>query len=306
MESDLGKIKQEEKEEAKSGLVGSETTTPAGQIKDTTLNVKLPASVTYASPQHIFQYPNPKWDEKSLSQKMSPEEWKEYEDMQRFSSKGFPPLDEMDGSSDTSMPSKKDPPSMPPVTAPYRSHTVEGFSYSSTRMSPLREESSPTIAPQLENPSSPRSLISSSNFDSHKMEEVLLRQIRRERTSAWLNLDNIDADQENQLSERIAEAHRGRRGEMRRQGIPILADSSNSTNSLVDPNKMGETLDQGSGAVEPASRIQIANPEISGRISPRNSKLTPKTSASDTNNRPKSRKLVIVGDAVIGKTALVV
>jgi hypothetical protein len=259
--------------------------------------------VTYASSQNISRYP--KWEEKSLSRKIKPEEWKEYEDMQRFSSKGFPPLDEMDGSSDTSTPPKKDPSSTPPVIAPSHSRAMEGLSYFPPRMDLLREAFGLTAAPQRENPSSLRSLISPSYFDPHEMEEDILRQITEEGLLNGVDLDNIEADQENQLSGRIAEAYRQRRGEMRRQGIPILADSSSRTNSLVDQNKTGETPYQASGTVDSASRIQKANPETSGRIFPRNPKLTPKTSASDIDKRPVSRKLVIVGDAAVGKTSLV-
>ena len=78
------------------------------------------------------------------------------------------------------------------------------------------EETSRTAARQIEHQSSLRSLISSSDIDSHEMEEEILRQIREEGLLDGIDLENIDVSQEDQISERIAEAFRRRQSERTR------------------------------------------------------------------------------------------
>ena len=70
---------------------------------------------------------------------------------------------------------------------------------------------------QIEHQSSLRSLISSSDADSKEMEEEILRQIREEGLLDGIDLENIDVNQEDQISERIAEAFRRRQQERSRQ-----------------------------------------------------------------------------------------
>ncbi|TVY84039.1 E3 ubiquitin-protein ligase CHFR [Lachnellula suecica] len=79
------------------------------------------------------------------------------------------------------------------------------------------EETSRTAARQIEHQSSLRSLLSSSEIDSHEMEEEILRQIREEGLLDGIDLENIDVSQEDQISERIAEAFRRRQSEKARQ-----------------------------------------------------------------------------------------
>ncbi|KAG4034400.1 hypothetical protein MFRU_003g03650 [Monilinia fructicola] len=76
-----------------------------------------------------------------------------------------------------------------------------------------REETSRSAARQIEHQSSLRSLISSSDIDSREMEEEILRQIREEGLLDGIDLENIDVSQEDQISERIAEAFRRRQAE---------------------------------------------------------------------------------------------
>ncbi|CAG8962162.1 hypothetical protein HYFRA_00005209 [Hymenoscyphus fraxineus] len=75
------------------------------------------------------------------------------------------------------------------------------------------EETHRTAARQIEHQSSLRSLISSSDVDSRDMEEEILRQIREEGLLDGIDLENIDVSQEDQISERIAEAFRRRQAE---------------------------------------------------------------------------------------------
>lgn len=65
-------------------------------------------------------------------------------------------------------------------------------------------------ARQIEHQSSLRSLLSTSEVDSAEMEEEILRQITEEGLLDGIDLENLDASQEDQLSERIAEAYRRR------------------------------------------------------------------------------------------------
>ncbi len=88
------------------------------------------------------------------------------------------------------------------------------------------EETSRTAARQIEHQSSLRSLISSSDVDSHEMEEEILRQIREEGLLDGIDLENIDVNQEDQISERIAEAFRRRQSERARQEPARRSDAS--------------------------------------------------------------------------------
>jgi hypothetical protein len=72
------------------------------------------------------------------------------------------------------------------------------------------EETSRRAARQIEHQSSLRSLISSSDLDAHEMEEEILRQIQEEGLLDGIDLENIDVSQEDQISERIAQAFRRR------------------------------------------------------------------------------------------------
>ena len=78
--------------------------------------------------------------------------------------------------------------------------------------------------------SSLRSLLSTSDLDSSEMEEEILRQIIDEGILDGIDLNNIDVGQEDELSEKIAEAYRRRHGRMSRseenRGDPRRASNS--------------------------------------------------------------------------------
>ena len=65
-------------------------------------------------------------------------------------------------------------------------------------------------ARQLEHQASLRSLLSDSGLDSSEMQAEILRQIQEEGLLDGVDLDNLDVSQEDELSERIAEAYRRR------------------------------------------------------------------------------------------------
>ncbi|KFY96050.1 hypothetical protein V498_02939 [Pseudogymnoascus sp. VKM F-4517 (FW-2822)] len=79
------------------------------------------------------------------------------------------------------------------------------------------DDANRTAVRQIEHQSSLRSLISSSDVDSREMEEEILRQIREEGLLDGIDLENIDVNQEDQISERIAEAFRRRQRERAEQ-----------------------------------------------------------------------------------------
>lgn len=70
-------------------------------------------------------------------------------------------------------------------------------------------------ARHIEHQSSLRSLLSSSSMDSTGMEEEILRQIMEDGILDGIDLTNIDGSQEDELSEKIAEAYRRRHGRQR-------------------------------------------------------------------------------------------
>ncbi|KAK0115731.1 hypothetical protein ONS96_014168 [Cadophora gregata f. sp. sojae] len=108
-----------------------------------------------------------------------------------------------------------------------------------------------TAARQIEHQSSLRSLISSSDVDSREMEEEILRQIREEGLLDGIDLENIDVSQEDQISERIAEAFRRRQSERRRQGAERR--SATSSRSQRPENRSAPDSRETSGDDGPRS-----------------------------------------------------
>jgi hypothetical protein len=69
----------------------------------------------------------------------------------------------------------------------------------------------------VEHQSSLRSLLSASELDSQEMEEEIMRQIMEDGLLDGIDLNNIDVAQEDDISERIAQAYRRRRTERHRE-----------------------------------------------------------------------------------------
>lgn len=76
------------------------------------------------------------------------------------------------------------------------------------------------ISQRLGHQSSLRSLMSGSNLTAQEMEEEVMRQIVEEGLLDGIDLENIDAEQEDEISERIAQAYRRRRRRHRSQEPP--------------------------------------------------------------------------------------
>ena len=71
-------------------------------------------------------------------------------------------------------------------------------------------------ARQIEHQASLRSLLSASEIDSQEIEEEIMRQVIEEGLLDGIDLRNIDASQENEIRERIAQAYQRRMGERER------------------------------------------------------------------------------------------
>ncbi|CZR59061.1 related to vesicular transport-associated repeat protein Tb-291 [Phialocephala subalpina] len=93
------------------------------------------------------------------------------------------------------------------------------------------DEPTRTAARQIEHQSSLRSLISASDVDSREMEEEILRQIREEGLLDGIDLENIDVSEQDQISERIAEAFRRRQSERARQE-PARRSNTSATSAI--------------------------------------------------------------------------
>jgi len=114
------------------------------------------------------------------------------------------------------------------------------------------EHTSRTSARQIEHQSSLRSLISSSDVDSHEMEEEILRQIQEEGLLDGIDLEHIDVNQEDQISERIAEAFRRRQRERSRAQIASSSDASPAARNYLS----GSRENLGNEGLRPSSRRQ--------------------------------------------------
>ncbi|KAF2650097.1 hypothetical protein K491DRAFT_761965 [Lophiostoma macrostomum CBS 122681] len=98
-----------------------------------------------------------------------------------------------------------------------RNSAREGHrSRSRNRPEPAAERE--VIPPRVvEHQSSLRSLLSSSEIDSQEIEEEIMRQIMEEGLLDGIDLNNIDVSQEDEISERIAQAYRRRQAERQRE-----------------------------------------------------------------------------------------
>lgn len=92
-------------------------------------------------------------------------------------------------------------------------------------------------ARQIEHQSSLRSLLSNSDVDSSEMEEEILRQIMDEGILDGIDLNNLDGLQEDELSEKIADAYRRRRGQRQRSRDNRTEQSRRSTSRDQRPTQ---------------------------------------------------------------------
>ncbi len=150
-------------------------------------------------------------------------------------------------------------------------------------------------ARQIEHQSSLRSLLSGSDVDSTEIEEEILRQIVDEGLLDGIDLSGLDVAQEDELSERIAEAYRRRQRERatRQEGR-----ASNQSSRMT----RGTTREQQSSARRHHSRSHSATRESAeASRRPRAHQHSSETNAAASNSRRRtfsdSRREILPGSA---------
>ena len=119
-------------------------------------------------------------------------------------------------------------------------------------------------ARRIEHQSSLRSLISSSDVDSGEMEEEILRQIEDEGLLDGIDLDNMGGTQEDELSERIAEAYRRRHGQVSRSQETRVEDANSIRSRAMRPVDNRRTRRQHGRTTSAADEVNhVSHPPIS-------------------------------------------
>jgi hypothetical protein len=163
---------------------------------------------------------------------------------------------------------------------------------------PSREPSPRTPTRHVEHQSSLRSLMSASELDPQQMQEEILQQIAEEGLLDGIDLENMDAAQEEELSERIAQEYQKRREarlrEERRQRDATVSSSRSST--------QGSSGDSSSRRAErpptetaPPTAPPVSNPHLissANQAQPRQ-----RRSGSQSSTRSASRVDAAVGPA---------
>jgi len=148
-------------DDSKASLFGSETAT------NVRLTSKPRTNAPHTSSQNIARYP--KWEEKDVSRKMSRQQWKEYDDMQRFSSKGI-----MDGCS-YATPLLNDALS---ATIPRYPRAMRGSLSLPMQMPPRQETSTQAMSSEFGDPASLPALIKSVDTGSQQTQEDSLPRMK--------------------------------------------------------------------------------------------------------------------------------
>jgi hypothetical protein len=162
------------------------------------------------------------------------------------------------------------------------------------------DERSRGAARQIEHQPSLRSLISSSDVDSRDMEEEILRQIREEGLLDGIDLENIDVNQEDEISERIAEAFRRRQRERAAatsatstgmntpagNGDRSVSEGPRTPNNSLAPTPASDTRHQRSLS---ATNQPVERTRISPRSSPWSSASHLEVNSSDSEGRRRRR-----------------
>lgn len=119
-------------------------------------------------------------------------------------------------------------------------------------------------ARQIEHQSSLRSLLSNSDLDSSGMQEELMRQIREEGLLDGIDLENIDESQEDELTEKIADAYRRRHGHRPRSRNDGAVESRSSTSRGVEANPGNRQQHRSGRSSNPTSSpTQSSHPPVS-------------------------------------------
>ncbi|KAL9632647.1 MAG: hypothetical protein Q9164_005186 [Protoblastenia rupestris] len=115
-------------------------------------------------------------------------------------------------------------------------------------------------ARQIEHQSSLRSLLSSSDLDSSEMEEEILRQIMEEGILDGIDLNNIDGSQEDELSEKIAEAYRRRHNQ--RSGLRDIPATQRRSHSQEHDPAAEQRRQRRSARISNSSHPPVSRPHL--------------------------------------------
>ncbi|KAF2763445.1 hypothetical protein EJ05DRAFT_530218 [Pseudovirgaria hyperparasitica] len=159
---------------------------------------------------------------------------------------------------------------------------------------------------QVEHQSSLRSLLSVSEIDSREIEEEIMRQIVEEGLLDGIDLSNIDVSQEDEISERIAQAYRrrleDRRRERHRQRTVTesqarsseIATSSRTEEDQVTNRRQRDRTELPGGASRtgpPVSRPHL----FEAANQPSGHRRHRRSSSQDSSVRPSSRQRSTMG-----------
>lgn len=119
-----------------------------------------------------------------------------------------------------------------------RGRQARDLSGGSERTGPSNTANSTSQARQIEHQSSLRSLLSTSDLDQSEMEEEILRQIMEEGILDGIDLNNMDVSQEDELSQKIADAYRRRHRQRSGPQDNRVETSTTSTTSITHDQRL--------------------------------------------------------------------
>ena len=151
------------------------------------------------------------------------------------------------------------------------------------------------ISQRLGHQSSLRSLMSGSNLTPQEMEEEVMRQIVDEGLLEGIDLENINAEQEDEISERIAQAYRRRRRRHRSQDPPRRIGNNHTSGERSRHHVRTEERARASSASAqaqrrpPVSRPHLFNPVDTSQTSrPRSSSREVSRTSRDRARTPRA------------------
>jgi hypothetical protein len=169
---------------------------------------------------------------------------------------------------------------------------------------PSREPSPRAPSRHIEHQSSLRSLMSASELDPQQMQEEILRQIAEEGLLDGIDLENMDATQEEELSEQIAHEYQLRREQRLRE------ERRQRDNPTTPPRSSAQISREESGVrrverpavpeITPSSAPPVSNPHLissANQAQPRQ-----RRSGSQSSTRSASRVDAAVGPAGPART----
>jgi hypothetical protein len=169
---------------------------------------------------------------------------------------------------------------------------------------PSREPSPRAPSRHVEHQSSLRSLMSASELDPQQMQEEILRQIAEEGLLDGIDLENMDATQEEELSERIAQEYQQRREARLREERRLRDSSTTPSRSSTQVSRVESSarrVERPLAAEATASSAPpVSNPHLISHANQANPRQ--RRSGSQSSTRSASRVDAAVGPAGPART----